>query len=377
MIALRADRSPSARMPAFAVIAASFVASRLIIYAVGVIGAVGFVDHHTLTTQSLEALNPQSVWHKWDALWYERIAVDRTEGDAANLKSRATAAFMPLYPWVVRAVMQVLPRADFFWTGVLVSNAASLIALILLVRHADERGADARLVLVLMLTSAGSFYLSIPYTEGLYLLLTALAFRLTSRDRHPAAGLVCGLAAVTRIQGLATLAIPAGDLLVRAWRGSRPFTRAAATVAGFALPLAIYLFINWRLFGSPFAFVTTQAMWDNPSPYPLQAVVGLVVYPRRLSALLHGAFWFMFVGLLVRYARSLPFGETAFCAGVLLVSSSTESFYGTYRYALPLLPIYMGLSRDEPWLRTAFIWANLVLGAIWIVAFVTSNRLAV
>jgi hypothetical protein len=108
------------------------------------------------------------------------------------------------------------------------------------------------------------------------------------------------------------------------------------------------------------------------------AIAGFFVFPRRLSGWAHGAFWFLSVGLLVRYWKKLPLGEALFCAGALLISTQQETFHGIYRYVAVLVPLTLALADDErDDLRATIVAINLVFGTIMILAFVTNNRLVV
>src|SRR5438128_1527065 len=71
-----------------------------------------------------------------------------------------------------------------------------------------------------------ALFLQAVYSESLYLLLVLAAFALAERGRFATAGLVTGLAILTRASGVALL--PA--LAVLAWR-NRDRTRAAASLA--------------------------------------------------------------------------------------------------------------------------------------------------
>ena len=58
-------------------------------------------------------------------------------------------------------------------------------------------------------------------------------------------------------------------------------------------------------------------------------------------------FWFLYVGLIVRYWKQMPLGEALFCVGALLISTQQEAFHGIYRYVVPLMPIASCLARDR------------------------------
>jgi hypothetical protein len=143
------------------------------------------------------------------------------------------------------------------------------------------------------------------------------------------------------------------------------------------VPFAIYMTWLAKTQGSWDAFVARQSLWGNPSPYPFQALVGLVHNPTRISNWLHGAFWFFAVGLLIRYWRRLPLGEALFCAGALLISTQQDNFYGIYRYVMPLVPLTIAMAEDRDDVRRTIIMINVIFGVIMILAFVTGNRITV
>jgi hypothetical protein len=243
-------------------------------------------------------------------------------------------------------------------------------------------------VMAVMMTSAGSFYLSIPYGEGLFLLLVVSTLVATRHRRYEVAGLLAGLAATTRAHGLALVAVP----VVAAWLDANQaglrfrsdsaktkpgLIRAAATLASFAIPVAGYLLFLTTVHGSWDAMFARQALWDNPTPYPLQAIVGQFAAPTRISGWLHGAYWVMALALVWKYRRRLPLGETLFCVGALLISTQQDTFHGIYRYVTPLVPLMLAISADDERTRLSFIGINLIFGVLMILAFVTNNRLAV
>jgi hypothetical protein len=103
-----------------------------------------------------------------------------------------------------------------------------------------------------------SLFLQAVYSESLFLFLALAAFALAERDRFAAAGLVGGLAILTRAAGLAL--VPA--LAVLAWR-HRERLRALGGVA-LALPVAaIYPLVLWQQVGDPWAFTDAQERWHR------------------------------------------------------------------------------------------------------------------
>ena len=372
-------------------VATWFVASRLVILALGVIGAGSFVDQRAILEtsagethprppilDSVAALNPENVWHKWDSLWYERVAEHAYGATSDPLRDQATAAYFPLYPLTIRAIRTVVSGLSFFWTASLVSNLLTFAALWLLATTLIDRDDQVRRVLAILMTSAGSFYLSIPYAESLFLLLVVGVLVATRRRYYELAGLLAGLSATTRVHGLAMVAVPAiACVLDRTLAGQRRWLRAAATVVLFGIPFLIYVWQLAEAQGSWNAFVSRQELWGNPSPYPLQALTGFFHFPRRMTNWLHGGFWFLYLGLLIRYWRRLPLGDALFCLGVFVITTQQDAFHGTYRYIVPLVPLTLALSQDRPEIQNRLMALNIAFGVLMILAFVTWNRLTV
>ncbi len=188
------------------------------------------------------------VWARWDSAFFLRIAEHGYDG--------TSAAFYPLYPGVVAVVGWAL-EGQYVLAGLLVSLAACLGAFWLLYRLAEAKlGADsARRTVVYLAICPMALFLGAVYSESLYLLLAVAAFALAERRRFLEAGVVVGLAILTRATGVALL--PALALL--AWPARRDLVKLAV-----AIPIAaIYPFVLWRQVGDPWAFWGAQDLWHR------------------------------------------------------------------------------------------------------------------
>src|SRR5439155_5648667 len=165
------------------------------------------------------------VWARWDSVFFLRIAEHGYD--------KAAAAFGPLYPGLVWLVGHIL-FGQYVLAGIVVSLAAALGSFVLLHRLAEERlGADgARRAVLYLAVFPMALFLQAVYSESLFLLLVLAAFALAERNRFAGAGLVAGLAILTRAAGLALL--PALALL--AWR-HRERLRSLGGIA-LAVPVA-------------------------------------------------------------------------------------------------------------------------------------------
>ena len=349
-----------------------------IIGLVGFTGAVTIADRQTGTVATLSAINPEVVWHKWDSLWYERIAVHGYGYQLDDRKGQAAAAYFPLYPLIVGTILKAAPAFSFFWTGAILSTLCTLAALALIAGGLSQNETLARRALLVTLASAGAFYLVIPYTEGLFLLLVVATMVLTRKRHYVWAGACCGLAAVTRVHGLALIAVPVISCLLDS---SQPIRRrqqhAAIALILFAIPFGIYLAYMSHIQGTAGAFLARQSFWGNATPYPFRAFVGVFEHPTWPEGLLHGAFWLLSVAALWHYRRAMTPGEALFCAGALVISTQQATFQGIYRYVTPLVPLTLAIAADGSPLRRRIVVFSLLFATFMILAFVTRNRLAV
>jgi mannosyltransferase PIG-V len=198
------------------------------------------------------------VWARWDSVWFLRIA----EHGYGSLEGTA-AAFYPLYPASVGLVGRAL-LGHYVLAGIVVSLAASLAAFVLLHDLAETKlGAEgARRTVLYLAVFPMTLFLQAVYSEALFLLLTVAAFVLAERKRFAPAGLVAGLALLTRPVGLALL--PALALI--AWR-SPDRLRELAHLAVAPLLFCAYPLYLWIDRGDPFAFTHAQDVWTRHVSY--------------------------------------------------------------------------------------------------------------
>ena len=191
------------------------------------------------------------IWARWDSDFFLRIA--------QNGYDRTSAAFHPLYPALIAGLGRIF-FGHYVLAGVVISLLCCLGSFILLHRLAMERldVEGARRTVLYLAVFPMALFLQAVYSESLFLLLVLAAFTLAERDRFAAAGLVAGLAILTRVTGLALL--PALALL--AWR-HRERPRALAGIA-LAVPVAaVYPLVLWQQVGDPWAFSDAQDRWHR------------------------------------------------------------------------------------------------------------------
>jgi hypothetical protein len=268
-----------------------------------------------------------------------------------------------------------------------ISLVAALGAFLLLYRIAEERlgaGGAQRAVLYLAIFPTALFLQAV-YSESLYLLLVLAAFVTAERGRFAAAGVLSGLAILTRVVGIALL--PA--LAVLAWR-SRDRRRAFAGLA-LALPIAaIYPLVLWQQLGDPWAFWGAQDLWHrdlsvagplggiwnaltNWTPPDVGPQHAMAVNVEGLVALI------LFAALTVVAWRRFGAPYGVFCVVSLAIPLSYPSsrwpLLSLPRFGLVIFPLFLALAAltaGRPRLHTAvvacsglFLGIAIVQWALW------------
>lgn len=190
-------------------------------------------------------------WMRYDANLYAAI-VDHGYTVAEN-----TANFHPLYP-LLAALIAPLLGGNSPLALLLVSSLATIALCVVLARYvARFAGAELadRTMLLLLLLPPG-FVLLAPYTESMFLALAVGALYAMRAEHWWLAGLLAGLATLTRQQGVA-LALP---LVWGAWVAARAGRARKWDVAAVGLvPLAYGGFVLYRALTLGDAAVWQQA----------------------------------------------------------------------------------------------------------------------
>ena len=217
----------------------------------------------------LDTLSSVAHWivepfRNWDGTWYMLVA---TGGYDPNLE--ATAAFWPLYPWL----MDIGSRATG-WApetiGYLISNVAFYFALHYLYRLVtlDFDSSVAQRSLWALALFPTAFFFNAVYTESLFLLLAVAALYHGRKGEWLVAGVIGLLAALTRSAGVMQLA-PFGILFLQqyGWSIRRWFPNVFAS----ALPALGPIIFGWLLTRRDLGFfdwANQQWQWNRFSATP-------------------------------------------------------------------------------------------------------------
>jgi hypothetical protein len=340
-----------------------FVAVRIGLFLISAIAADGLVPIPSGQPATDSGFPPPSLdagWHvlftgtqRQDALWYLRLA---TEGYAIGDPS---AAFFPLYPWLVGLVAW-LPGVGPLAAGLVVSNLAFLGVLV--VAHALTRlefGRDpetARRAIRYLAIFPTAFFLLAPYTEALFLVLCLLAFWWARRDRWALAATAGALAALSRSVGVVLVLALAVEAMHQWRERGRPLLPRLAAAAAIALgPLAWFAWWQVR-FGDPWAPLDAQRNWDRASAPPWGTVADAVWHAWR-----YRGYWLLDLAVVVLAV-----------VGVVLAIRRVRPSYLTFAGASVVLPL-LAPYPDRPLLSMPR-FMSVVFPLAWGYAYAVERR---
>lgn len=326
----------------------------IVVLAKILIFTVGYIVTYLNSAPASSLTIVVDMFYRWDASNYVDIAKNWyvNAGNEANF-----IVFFPLYPMLIRAL-----TFDFSYiklSALAVSNICSLIAFLYIYKLAKlEFNESVALKAVLFLSIFPlAYFLSVPYTEGLFFALVIASVYYARLGRWQLAGFISMFAALTRIGGVLLLPV----LLVeyfhqKNWKPRK--TELNVVWIFFALAgFLIFLGINYQVTGYPFAFVSTEAThwgtvfgpwsgltaayyWARTASYPDYISVGI-------APIVFAAFGLLMIIVSV-WRRLRPVYTVYMFLSWALAFSSSWWISGP-RYVMAMFPMFMifGLLTDR------------------------------
>lgn len=294
-------------------------------------------------------------WDRWDAPHYTDIAVyGYMANDPGNLVHPGYQqvypgdldlyiVFFPLFPWLV-AVVNAAIDAPVVAAFIVATVASFFVAPMLYRLVAADMGRQiGRLSALFLLIFPTAYFLHIGYTESLFLALAFGAMWLARTGRWWGAGIAGGLAALTRANGLVLIPTLAVEAWLQ-WREDGRVRPSWAAIAGVAIGFGVYLAVNARVYGDPFAFAEIQrSHWFKDLSPPWEGIGGMLAWasqPDPDNAFMLGWMELLFTGLgLVATVATLVWLRPTWgvwMAGNWLLIVSTGFVMSVPRYSLVL-----------------------------------------
>ncbi|WP_276348694.1 hypothetical protein [Daejeonella sp. JGW-45] len=316
-----------------------------------------------------EALDIRNTWDRFDSGWYEKLAREGYPQRQFTDKDQETWGFMPLYP-AVMSIVSGITGLSLFTSGLLISNFCTFLAMLFLYKLSEEKFGKGIRTVTLLMISAGGFYLNIVYPSGLFVLLTTIVFYFSYKEKFAWALIIAGLASVTRIQGCLLLIIPGIEILLKYRQSSYKFL--PAVLLGL-LPMISLMFYLYLTSGEPLAFIKIQHAWGSSDLFPLQGFLSVFSGVRPGGSLTNACFWVIILGSVLYCYKRLPLSYIIFTVLYVLISTSNELLYGSARYMLGMLPVFIAISISPYYIRQIFILINILFLSLMISAFVTNT----
>jgi hypothetical protein len=309
---------------------------------------------------------PDDFWHRmawnWDGEHYLRIARDgyqfRGEGEGDSV------AFAGLYPLLIRIAGGSATAA------LAINNVCSLAAVAVIAWHWGPRPAMA-----VALFPAWLVYGSVAYSEGLFVLLAAVALAGIERGRQALGGLAGAAAAFARYMGGPALLLAAVPW--RSWRQPREWLGFGLVAAS---GVAIFGFL-WSWTGEVFGYYEAQRPWAAELVWPWEhfdwlltgwfTLQGGAIQSGNLSPIdfvvrdvLHGTPVFLGVLLLVRERRlpSAIYSGLLFALALCTIGTPGVSFPRYLVAAFPAIAA-VGARMRDPWLWGGYAVVAIALAA--------------
>jgi len=213
-----------------------------------------------LSGPSQYLIGPLSIW---DGGWYAEIARN------GYGERQMSTAFWPLYPFLT-GVASRMTGWSVAVTGVLLSNLAFVVALLVLYRLVSQSYGTpiATRTVWLVALCPVAFFFSALYSESLFFLLSLVAIHLARNQRWTLAALALFLATLTRSTGVLIIVPMLAALIDQmGWslrRIGKPGVQLAAALAG---PLLFAAHLN-RLWGDPLLMVHIESQWHRTFSLP-------------------------------------------------------------------------------------------------------------
>jgi hypothetical protein len=273
----------------------------------------------------------------WDAQPYLLLS---KEGYRAGSDANA---WYPLWPLCIRLFSHVT-GVGLLVASLILSNLLSIAALVLLHRYlsrsADPATADR--TVMLMLAFPGALFLLFPYSESLFLLLSAALFIFLWKNDYLKAGVLSFFAALTRPVGILWVVPYALHTL----RNRRPAALAYTSLT--LLGYASYFAVMYLSTGNAFAGFTSQNMFFSHASveklFDPAGFVGVLTSPLNVHSFIGSAIdrtWFclFIVSLFPLWKKDKVMFSYTLVMG--MVPALTLSLMSFTRYSLMLIPSFV------------------------------------
>jgi Mannosyltransferase (PIG-V) len=339
-----------------------FASTRLLLICAACFAIYRLPSAHAVGWDLPTSSNVLNMWSHFDGRWYLTIARD---GYQWIPNEQNSVPFAPLYPMLMRFGGLLAGGSDqaYLIAGIVISNLALIVAIVymmaLLLLDGYDQTTAARAGLYVLIFPT-SFFLSAVYPMSLFMALAAAAFYHARREQWNFVGLLAGLAALSRPDGVLLTAGLAVEYFLQRGFSLR---RDILFLAWGPLGTLSWMAFQWRQFGNPLAFIAAQKQWSS---CPLTTVLHSSHAGLQLGSPA------LFTVLTILAIRKLRPSLTAFLAIMFSVMLCASRFWSITRFILVLFPAFMMLAivaRRRPIVHLLYLSMSTPLSVILMMRF--------
>jgi len=293
-----------------------------------------------------------SPWYRFDTVHYLEIAEEGYPDNDHN------SAFPPLFPALIRLVNLVIP--SLMGSAMLGSNLAAILTfwLFYILIQVQVSETTAQRAMYWLAVFPTTFLLFQPYTESLFFALMLGTLITIQRKQWWWAGLLAGLATLTRFLGILITVVFIWEAynVIRQQKSLALRREWVIPLLAGSLPLAFYvahLLALKFIFHAGFPWEAISVGWVGQLGWPWQNFLGTVreifedptieLQVGRVLSLVSS----LFVPItLIITRKTIPISWQLFFWLLYITSvtySNNGAFHSTFRYFLPIVPIYLFL----------------------------------
>lgn len=314
----------------------------------------------------------------WDSGWYWGIALRGYD--------RAQAfAFFPLWPVAIRWASRLLSTEYIYLVGMAMSFLCYLMALWRLsplyslsriekpIAGYNYIGTRSYIELLPIIFAPGAWVYFSNHTEGVFLLLSVLAFQSAFENKLVPAAVFAGLAALTKNQGvLLAASIGLYFLLNGDSKGDEPshenglqldFKRFALSGLISGVFFAGWIYFQYYKTGNLLASVEIQKTWGTVKSFRQYISNMFITTTRYIDR--GSLFWGILGtgGYLAVFGKNrkytLPIGFYLVSSVLLWPMQEMQNFQNAFRYSLVIFPFWLIIGRMIRDFLTSYSWAKV------------------